>query len=274
MVVELSVEREDTSGDRMVKRERWTTNELFTVHVEDYKILALFTNSDYQMKKWVSEVQKRLLNKKKAQNHPLVIGLSVDREIHYDKKGVRDNCYDILTLCTGTNCLVYTLPDEGIYHRIRRKRSEDHNDDENKHKESPVDKVLQEFLADPNVIVVGKDMAEVSAKLEKDHLMKIAKPVDAEDWKLHDQKSMRKVTALNVWSTLKDDFRYAVKTREDLDRWTDDEDRYIKQGQIRPGYYINRDYVKFQAAGAFLAHLIGMEYLEDINKIRFKKINK
>ncbi|KAL5700638.1 exodeoxyribonuclease I [Ranunculus cassubicifolius] len=266
MVLEVSVEREDTSDDRDLKRNS-RRYELFTVYVEEQRILSIYAESDFQMKKWISDVQKSFLKKK---NHPLVIGMFVDRDRdHRWGRQRSEDPYAHLILCIGHHCLVYCLPDYSYknYHR---------NDPDSVPEIEPAPRVLQDFMADPNVIVVGLNMNEICEKLEKDHQLKIARSVDV--WKLaYKVLGFRTVTKLSKTDdpivaytrSLVDKSMDVVKPKK-IDMWTDPEDSNKRPYQGHT-YDINRDYIKFRTVDAYFAHLIGVQYLDTINEIYPRK---
>ncbi|PIA60832.1 hypothetical protein AQUCO_00300395v1 [Aquilegia coerulea] len=245
--MEVTVERIETEMKNIEDR-YWSKNdryELFNVHVGDKRILTLFTESNSVMKKWVSELQKA--NRKNKSNYPLIVGMCVDRELEYLKKGLKDNPYDVIVFCTGSNCLIYSLPDGEHYG--------------GGYGSNEVPKVLKEFLADSKAIFVGMDIADVSKKLEKDQELKVERSVDIrclgekvlDLWMRH----MKEFNLDQIAEMMLDE-RMDFERSDIFDKWRDRDSR---------GFEINRDYAKYLTVDAFLLHEMATKYVDITTKL-------
>ncbi|KAF5177116.1 hypothetical protein FRX31_033297 [Thalictrum thalictroides] len=240
--MELTVERIDTETKNLEDRYRIRSEEryeLFNVHVDDKRILTLFTECNSVMRKWVSELQKA--NRNNKNKYPLIVGMCVDRDLEYMKKGLKDNPYDIIALCTGSNCLIYSLPD-GVHCGGGYGSNE-------------VPKILKEFLSDCNVIFVGMDIGDVAKKLEKNQELKVERYVDIRClgekvlgyWMRHMKEfSLDQITKLML------DKRMDVE-RLNFDKWRDFDYRRFD---------INKDYVKYLTVDAYFLHEMATKYVD------------
>ncbi|THG06917.1 uncharacterized protein LOC114286796 [Camellia sinensis] len=126
----------------------------YTVFVGEHRILTISTANYITTTRWIKEVQKTYRHK----HGPLIVGVCVDRQsLNFTSNGLEDSPYDLLQLCIGSHCLIYRFSDPYCYR---------------------IPKSLQEFFDDRRVIAVGMDMVSVAKKLERNHEIKVANPMD------------------------------------------------------------------------------------------------
>lgn len=136
------------------------SHEDYTVHVGTHRILTVTTRCYYTATKWITEVQKFYRNK----SGPLLVGLHPSTNTlnpTYYRENTTTNPkkipYDLLTLCIGSNCLLYHLPNPYDYNTPN---------------------AFLDFFANPNVIVVGVNMSSFAKKLDEIHEIKITHKMD------------------------------------------------------------------------------------------------
>ncbi|KAM3358168.1 hypothetical protein P3S68_021099 [Capsicum galapagoense] len=78
---------------------------------------------------------------------------------HYDIPNSDNIPYNLLSVCTGSHCLLYRLPFP-------------------KYGDDPIPKALKAFFADPRVMAIGRKMRGVMKRLDEDFGIKFANPVD------------------------------------------------------------------------------------------------
>ncbi|PSR93380.1 Ribonuclease H-like domain protein [Actinidia chinensis var. chinensis] len=169
----------------------------YTVYVGAHRILTIVTMCPLTAAKWLKEVLKSHRNKRR----PLVIGVYVDRRRQRPRGGDHSLApYELLSLCIGSHCLIFHLPEPN---------------------EVPTAKRLRAFLADPNIVAVGMDMVSVAKRLEEDQGIKFSNPMDLNAMAVNAIKNMEKL----------DLARYSL---ERLAKVMLGRDMYV----IRPGYYV------------------------------------
>ncbi|XP_070013794.1 uncharacterized protein [Nicotiana sylvestris] len=134
----------------------------YTVYVGEHRILTLFSECYQTTTKWFQDLQKSTANNKHG---CLLVGVCADRNpdlMHWDIDTRRypnpeKTPYHLLQLCIGSQCFLYRLPHPHYEH---------------------IPKALIAFFANPRVIAVGMNMRAVIKRLEDDHGIKFANPVD------------------------------------------------------------------------------------------------
>ncbi|PIA60896.1 hypothetical protein AQUCO_00300425v1 [Aquilegia coerulea] len=250
--MEVKIERTETEVSNIEDR-YWSRSkeryELFTVEINSKRILTLYTACDSVMKKWISEVQK--LYRKNKNTFPLIVSLCVDSEsmnYYYSRKRLSNNPpYNVIALCIGSHCLLYSLP-EGFYYD----KSYDVKD---------IPKPLQEFLADSKAIFVGMDIGDVSKKLEKDQMLKVERCVDI-------RRLGEEVLGYPIWHMKEFSFdeivkkmldkRMEIERLEICDNWYDLESKQ---------YDINKEYVKYLTVDAFFVYEMAVKYVDITTKL-------
>ncbi|KAE9610215.1 hypothetical protein Lal_00006188 [Lupinus albus] len=133
----------------------------YTLHVDDHRILTVSTNSLQTLSKWLTDLLKSTA---KTNHHPIVVGISAECEIvEYTKRGINDQPFDILTLCVGSQCLIYHL---------------DSRDNPYESRDLRPNKPLRAFFDNPNVVAVGMEIDAVAKKLARHHGIEIKNAVD------------------------------------------------------------------------------------------------
>ncbi|OIW00484.1 hypothetical protein TanjilG_05834 [Lupinus angustifolius] len=155
MVMEISIDPIDTPSDSISRYNA------YTLHADDHRILTVTTNSLQTLSKWLTDLLKSTA---KTNHHPILVGVSAEREIvEYTKRGVDDQPFDILTLCVGSQCLIYHLDSRDHPYIPRDFR--------------PI-KPLRAFFENPSVVAVGMGIDAVAKKLARDHGIEIKNAVD------------------------------------------------------------------------------------------------
>ncbi|KAF5208433.1 hypothetical protein FRX31_001990 [Thalictrum thalictroides] len=236
--MEVTIERNGTETEKIENR-LWSTkewHEAFTVQINGKRILTIYTSDNAVMKKWINEVQK--LYGKKKNTFPLIVSVCVDRESKHSRK---ERPYEIIALCTGSHCLLYSLPD-CYWNKY--------------YNEKDVPKPLLDFLTDSKAIFVGMDIVDVSKKLEKDSMLKIKRSVDirgiCEQVLGYPMYHMKKFGLDEIAKKMLDK-RMEIGRLEIDDNWIDVESRK---------YEINKEYVKYLTVDAFFLYEIAVKYLD------------
>ncbi|CAK9152852.1 unnamed protein product [Ilex paraguariensis] len=152
--MEMSVEKHE-EYDYHYKYDYHYRYDGYTVYVGDHRILTIYTESYDTATKWLKEVRKIHCNNK---HNTLLVGVYVDRQfLSYERHGLKDSPYDLISLCIGSHCLIYRLLHPEHYRTPR---------------------ILETFFTDPAVIAVGMNMVSVAKKLMWDHGIKFVNPVD------------------------------------------------------------------------------------------------
>ncbi|KAK7283765.1 hypothetical protein RIF29_13511 [Crotalaria pallida] len=133
----------------------------YTIHVDHHRILTLATTSAKTLSKWLTGILKSTIS-------PILIAVSAEHDLHQHTKrrgaaAAKDLPYDILTLCSGSQCLIYHL-DTRMYDSDSR--------------DYAPNKTLRDFFESPKVIALGMDMDVVANKMERYHGIKIKNALD------------------------------------------------------------------------------------------------
>ncbi|QHO14361.1 hypothetical protein HN51_071736 [Arachis hypogaea] len=129
----------------------------YTVYADDQRILCINTTSPQTLSKWLTNLLKST-----PKNTPVIVGVTAEHQFtKYTKRGVEDHSYDFISLCVGSHCLLYPLPEQADRYNA---------------KQSP--RPLRDFFANPRVIAVGMEIEKVKAKLEKHHGIELKKALD------------------------------------------------------------------------------------------------
>ncbi|GMI69495.1 hypothetical protein HRI_000618800 [Hibiscus trionum] len=161
--MEITVEKTEILVEKMGKMKKeedpYYFYDCYTVNVEGHRILTIVTYCDYTAAKWLKEAKK--INNTTSLRNSLIVGFSVERRYdEFTRRGRRDTPYELLYLCTGSQCLIYHLEDPDSYYISRPH------------------KFLNPFFEDPNVIVVGTGIKAKAASLERHFAVKIKNAVD------------------------------------------------------------------------------------------------
>ncbi|MED6168592.1 hypothetical protein PIB30_012859, partial [Stylosanthes scabra] len=129
----------------------------YTVYVNDHRILNVYTTSPLTLSRWLTDLLKST-----PKNNPVLVGVTAEHQsTEYTKRGVKDHPYDYISLCVGSHCLIYPLPEPDDYNYAKR---------------NP--KPLRDFFANPRVIAVGMEIEKMKTKLEKHHQIELKKAMD------------------------------------------------------------------------------------------------
>ncbi|XP_060216790.1 uncharacterized protein LOC132644230 [Lycium barbarum] len=160
MVLEISlVDLKKVDPENKYNDTQWNYH-AYNVYVGEHRILTIVSGCNRTTTKWFKE----LLNKGSPNNKHgcILVSVFADRDpdrYHYnwDQKNGHEKPYDLLQVCTGSQCFLYRLPFP--------------NDD-------PVPKAMKDFFNDPRVMAVGVKMRAVINRLEVDFGIEFANPVD------------------------------------------------------------------------------------------------
>ncbi|PHT59821.1 hypothetical protein CQW23_02184 [Capsicum baccatum] len=167
MVLEISVvdlKKEDPKKE--YNDTKWIYDP-YNVYVDEQRILTIVTNNHKTVTKWFNELQKTPSNNKHG---CIFVTICVERDpymvssYHYDEPNRDRTPYSLLSVCTGSQCLLYRLP-------FANKSKYRYDDD-------PIPKALKAFFADPRVMVIGRKIRGVMKRLDEDFDIKFANPVD------------------------------------------------------------------------------------------------
>lgn len=130
----------------------------YTVHANHHRILTIATTSSQTLSKWLNDFLKSTATT--TNNNHMLVAVSAE---HHTKRGVKDQPYDILTLCVGSHCLIYHL---------------DTREDVQFSRDNAPNKSLRAFFENPRVLAVGIDMEAIARKMERVHGIVIKNAVD------------------------------------------------------------------------------------------------
>ncbi|MCD7460225.1 hypothetical protein HAX54_043113 [Datura stramonium] len=159
MVLEISlIDLKKVDPEKEYNDTKWIYDP-YNVYVDEHRILSIVSGCYKTTTKWFKELQKTASNNKHGCIH---VAICVERDpemiqYHWNQPNREETPYNLLKVCTGSHCLLYRLP-----------FPHDH----------PIPKAMKAFFTDPRVMTVGMNMRAVMMRLEADHGIKFANPVD------------------------------------------------------------------------------------------------
>ncbi|KAK7259212.1 hypothetical protein RIF29_24812 [Crotalaria pallida] len=149
------------------KRHCYTQTTLITHYpyyftADHRRILTVVTTSPKTLSKWLTDLLKSTA--KGTPNHnPILVGFSAEYDVvRYTKRGVKDLPYDIVTLCVGSQCIVYHFDTRHSEYGPR----------------NLTNKTLRDFLENPKIAAVGMNMDVACERMERHHGIKIKNAID------------------------------------------------------------------------------------------------
>ncbi|KAL5559670.1 hypothetical protein UlMin_035881 [Ulmus minor] len=234
-----------------IDMERAETDDVYYVDVGQVRITTTWATEEYQIKEWVSDVNKIYRKRGSPRKNQFVLALAADRSLYYPHGELVFNeaHFELLQLCIGVHCLLINLQPWDKWNP----------------------KSLRDFLNSFGLKVVGVGIEEVAEKLEKHHRFVMPPVIELQELveKNEDviinkgimdnsKETKRDLSEYNIANLAKIVLGEEINFVKPLNMWWWSEDYY----------HLSDDLVKFATLETFLVSQMGLKLLKSTTSSR------